>query len=70
MLRIDFKYNRKLLTKLCHCAKESLEMFFRTVLGLDDGILGMIMVIHTSMPLSPPGCFAQTRPSIASPKRT
>ena len=23
-------------------------MFFRTVLDLDDGILGMIMVIHTS----------------------
>ncbi len=47
MLRIYFKYDRKLLTQLCHYAKESLEMFFRTVLGLDDGILGMIMVIHT-----------------------
>ena len=47
MLRIYFKYDRKLLTQLCHCAKESLEMFFRTLLGLDDGILGMIMVIHT-----------------------
>jgi hypothetical protein len=47
MLRVYFKYDRKLLTQLCHCAKESLEVFFRTVLGLDDGILGMIMVIHT-----------------------
>jgi hypothetical protein len=47
MLRIYFKYDRKLLTKLCHCAKESLEVFFRTVLGLPDGILGMITVIHT-----------------------
>ena len=47
LLRIYFKYDRKLLTKYCHCAKESLEMFFRTVLGVDDGILGMIMVIHT-----------------------
>jgi hypothetical protein len=47
MLRIYFKYDRKLLTKLCHCANESLQMFFHTVLGLDDGILGMIMVIHT-----------------------
>ena len=47
MLRICFKYDRKLLTQLCHCENESLQMFFRTVLGLDDGILGMIMVIHT-----------------------
>ncbi len=47
MLRIYFKYDRKLLTRLCHCANESLRMFFRTVLGLNDGILGMIMVIHT-----------------------
>jgi DTW domain-containing protein YfiP len=47
MLRVYFKYDRKLLTKLCHCAKESLELFFGTVLGLDDGIPGVIMVIHT-----------------------
>jgi len=47
MLRVYFKYDRKLLTQLCHCAKESLELFFATVLGLDDGIPGMIMVIHT-----------------------
>ena len=47
MLRIYFKYDRKLLTRLCHCAKESLRMFFRTVLGLNDGILGVIMLIHT-----------------------
>jgi hypothetical protein len=47
LLRVTFKYDRKLLTKFCHCAKESLEIFFRTVLGLDDGILGMILVIHT-----------------------
>jgi hypothetical protein len=39
MLRIYFKYDRKLLTQLCHCASESLQMFFR--------ILEMIMVIHT-----------------------
>ena len=47
MLRVYFKYDRKLLTQLCHCAKESLELFFGAVLGLDDGIPGMIMVIHT-----------------------
>ena len=40
MLRINFKYDRKLLTQLCHCAKESLDVFFRTVLGLPDGIVG------------------------------
>ena len=40
MLRIYFKYDRKLLTKLCHCAKESLEVFFATVLGLDGGSRG------------------------------
>jgi hypothetical protein len=50
MLRICFKYNPKLLTQLCHGAKESLEMFFRTLLDLDDGILGMIMVTHTFIP--------------------
>ena len=47
MLRIYFKYDRKLPTKLRHCAKEGLETFFRTVSGLDDGVLGMITVIHT-----------------------
>ena len=47
MLRVYFKYDRKLLRQLCHCAKESLEVFFRTLIGLQDGILGMIMVIHT-----------------------
>ncbi len=46
MLRIYFKYDRKLLTQLCHCANESLQMFFRTVPGLDDGVLGMIMLIR------------------------
>ena len=50
MLRICFKYNPKLLTHVCHCAKESLEMFLRTLLDLDDGILGMIMVTHTFVP--------------------
>ena len=48
MLRIYFKHDRKLLTQLYHCANEGRQMFFRTVLGLNDGMLGMIMVIHTS----------------------
>ena len=47
LLRVYFKYNRGLLTEFCHCARESLEIFFRTVLGLPDGIPGLVMVIHT-----------------------
>jgi hypothetical protein len=37
LLRVYFKYDRELLTDFCHCARESLEIFFRTVLGLPDG---------------------------------
>jgi hypothetical protein len=35
------------LTEFCHCARESLEIFFHTVLGFPDGITGLVMVIHT-----------------------
>jgi hypothetical protein len=47
LLRVTFKYDRKFLTELCHSAKESLEIFFQAMLGLHDGLLGMILVIHT-----------------------
>jgi len=47
LLRVYFKYDRGLLTELCHCASESLEIFFRTVLGFPDGIQGLVMVIRT-----------------------
>ena len=47
ILRHFFKYDRKLLGKLCHCVNQSLTIFFRTALNLDDGIPGMVMVIHT-----------------------
>jgi hypothetical protein len=47
LLRVYFKYDRGLLTDFCHCARESLEIFFRTVLGLPDGTPGLVMVIHT-----------------------
>ena len=47
MLRIYFKYDRRLQAKLCHCANESLQRFFRTLLDLDDGILGMTIVVPT-----------------------
>jgi len=53
-------------------------MFFRTVLGVDDGILGMIMVIHTFgitpgstpifTPSLPTGSSDRTGPSTVFPK--
>ena len=45
--RIYFKYDRRLQAKLCHCANESLQRFFRTLLDLDDGVLGMTIVVPT-----------------------
>ena len=47
LLRVYFKYDRELLTEFCYCDRESLEIFFRTVFGLPDGIPGLVMVIHT-----------------------
>ncbi len=47
MLRIYFKHDRKLLTKLCHCAYESLLIFLRNKLRLQHGVPGVVMAIHT-----------------------
>ena len=47
ILRVYFKYDRQLLTKLCHCAYESLLEFLRTTIGLSDGVPGAVMTIHT-----------------------
>ncbi len=47
MLRIYFKHDRGLLTKLCHCAYESLLIFLRHLTGLQNGIPGLVMTIHT-----------------------
>jgi len=47
MLRVYFKYNRGLLTKLCRCAHESLLVFLRNATGLQTGIPGLVMTIHT-----------------------
>jgi hypothetical protein len=33
---VYFKYDRKLLGELCHCARESLEIFSRMALSLDE----------------------------------
>ena len=47
MLRIYFKHNRALLTKLCRCAYDSLLIFLQNVIGLQDGIPGVVLSIHT-----------------------
>lgn len=47
ILRAYFKYDRKLLSKLCHCASKCLLTFFRTALGLKDGAIGAAMAIQT-----------------------
>jgi hypothetical protein len=46
-LRIYFRNDRKLLTQLCRCVYESLLEFFRTVIGLKDGVPGVVLTIHT-----------------------
>jgi hypothetical protein len=47
ILRRHFKYDRKLLGKLCRCASNSLLTFFRTALGVRGGVLGAVMAIQT-----------------------
>jgi hypothetical protein len=47
MLRLYFKYDRGLLTRLCHCVYESLLIFLRNTIGLTDGVPGVVMAIHS-----------------------
>ncbi len=47
MLRVYFKYDRKLLTKLCRCAYDSLLIFFQKTVGLESGKPGTAMTTHT-----------------------
>ncbi len=47
ILRGYFKYDRKLLGKLCQCANLSLLTFLRLVTSIDNGVLGAVMTIHT-----------------------
>jgi ribosomal protein S27E len=47
ILRGYFRYDRKLLSKLCRCASKSLVTFFRTALGVQSGALGAVMAIQT-----------------------
>ena len=45
--RLYFKYDRRLLTRLCHCAYESLLLFLRNTIGLTDGRPGVVLSIHS-----------------------
>ena len=47
MLRIYFKYDRSLLSKLCRCAYESLLDFLRISIGLEEDVPGVVMAIQT-----------------------
>jgi hypothetical protein len=47
MLRIYFKYDRRILSDLCRCAYDSLCIFLKTTLGLPGGMPGAVMAIHT-----------------------
>ncbi|MCF6188747.1 MAG: transposase zinc-binding domain-containing protein [Desulfobulbaceae bacterium] len=48
ILRKYFLYNRSLLARMATCAADSLLTFFRTALGLDDGVCGAVMTIQVS----------------------
>ena len=46
MLRIYFKHDGALLTKLCQCAYHCLLIFLQNVIGLQDGAPGVVP-LHT-----------------------
>ena len=46
ILRKFFLYNRSLLARLATCAADSLLIFFRIALDLEDGICGAVMTIR------------------------
>lgn len=47
ILRVYFRYDRKLLTRLCHCANRSLLRYFKTILSAKAGQLGTVTAIQT-----------------------
>ena len=47
MLKVYFKYDRSLLSKLCLCAWCSLLLFFRKSINLESGVPGAALIIHT-----------------------
>lgn len=58
LLRGYFRHNQPRLTALCQCAAASLQTWLREVLRLPDGVLGMVVVIHTF------GDFARFHPHL------
>jgi len=60
IVRKFFLYHRSLLAKLATCAADSLLTFFRTTLGLVDGVCGAVMTIQTF------GDYAKWHPHIHS----
>ena len=55
ILRRFFKYDRKLLGKLCRSINQSLLKFFRTATGLKSRALGAVMAIQTFGDYAPAG---------------
>jgi len=47
LVRQFFRYDRKLLSVLCHCAIRAMQEFFRVSLNLPDGVSGVVMAIQT-----------------------
>ena len=47
MLRVYFKHDREMLTKLCQLAYKCVQEFMRTSLRLPQGQVGMVMAIQT-----------------------
>ena len=47
MCLLYFKYDRGLLTRLCHCAYKSPLQFLRNTIGLTDGRPGVVLSIHS-----------------------
>lgn len=67
ILRKFFLYNRKLLSRLCKAAAESLLVFLRTAIGLQGGILGAVMTIQTFAAIKhTAGDYAKWHPHIHS----
>ncbi|MFZ2053827.1 MAG: hypothetical protein WAU81_06480 [Candidatus Aminicenantales bacterium] len=63
MLRIFFKYNRRLLGDLCRCALRSLTCYFEVTTGseLMPGVIAAIQTFGKRMNLHPPPPFPGDR---------
>jgi hypothetical protein len=63
MLRIFFKYNRRLLGELCRCALRSLTCYFDVLSGseLMPGVIAAIQTFGARINLHPPPPFPGDR---------